>query len=138
MATVDVGAPTPGAPHLPARPSRVRSRATWLVATLVVLGLCIYGWINVGGSLNEFLGGFFGHHGIIDSFIGPSLPPQSSAFGQGFRYAATTFFVAILSVVIGFVWSIAMLPWAARNLARIASVTNSPAASRRSCARSRS
>jgi phosphonate transport system permease protein len=118
MATADFGTTTAGAPSLPPRPSGVaRHRLTALLIALVVLGLCVYGWINVGGSLSDFFGGFFGSRGIIRSIIGPSLPPASSAIGQGLSYVATTFFVAILSVVIGFFWSIAMLPWAARNLA---------------------
>lgn len=140
MATVDVGGPTPGAPALPPRPpGGTRRRVNTLLIVLVVLGLCVYGWTNVGGSLSDFFGGFFGSRGIFRSIVGPSLPPASSAIGEGLSHAATTFFVALLSVVFGFIFSIAMLPWAARNLAPNRFCFEvARGISRRSCARSRS
>jgi phosphonate transport system permease protein len=116
MATVDFD--THGAPALPPRPHGfLRAHLSALVIAVIVLGLCVYGWTNVGGSLSDFFGGFFGSRGIIRSIIGPSLPPQAGAIADGLRAVATTFFVALLSVVFGFVFSIAMLPCAARNLA---------------------
>jgi phosphonate transport system permease protein len=117
MATVDFGSPTPEASPLPPRPRTAsRRRTNDVLIALVLLGLIIYGWTNVGGSVTEFVDGFFGSKGIFRAIIGPSLPPASGAITQGLSAAATTFFIALLSIVFGIVWSIAMLPWAARNL----------------------
>jgi phosphonate transport system permease protein len=120
MSTVDLTA-SPGsgvhATPLPSRPAGSSRRRSGIVIALVVLGLVIYGWINVGGSLTDLINGFFGSKGVIRSIVGPSLPPASSAIGEGLTASVTTFCIAFLSIVFGLVWSVAMLPWAARNLA---------------------
>ena len=81
------------------------------------MALLIYAWTNVGGSVTELVNGLFGPKGIIRSIIGPSLPPASSAIGEGLKASVTTFCVAILSLFFGGIVSVAMLPLAARNLA---------------------
>ena len=116
MATIDLDTPQ-AAPPLPPRPARASRRGTGVVLGLVVLGMLVYGWINVGGSVTELLHGLFSSKGIFRSVIGPSLPPASSAIGDGLKASVTTFCIAILSIFFGVVWSVAMLPWAARNLA---------------------
>ena len=118
MATIDYGStPDAPAPAVPPRPPGSSRRRGVAVLLLILLGLVIYGWINVGGSITDFITGFFGARGIFRSIIGPSLPPASSAIGEGLKASVTTFFIALMSIVFGLIWSVAMLPWSARNLA---------------------
>ena len=116
MATLDASPQAGNPPTLPERPSGAARWAGTVIGLLIVLGLVIYGWINVGGSVRELVDGVFGPKGIFRSIVGPSLPPDSSAIGEGLKASVTTFCVAILSITFGVVWSVLMLPWAARNL----------------------
>ena len=118
MATIDLDTPRDGhVPALPPRPTRGSQRRMGLLLGLIVLGLLVYGWTNVGGSVTELVQGIFGAKGVFRGVIFPSLPPDSSAIGEGLKASVTTFCIAILSIALGLVVSVAMLPWAARNLA---------------------
>ena len=116
MATLDT-ASRAGTPVLPERPARASRWAGAALGGLALLALLIYAWTNVGGSVTDLINGMFGSKGVIRSVIGPSLPPDTSAIGEGLRASVTTFCIAILSIFFGVIWSVAMLPWAARNLA---------------------
>ena len=119
MATAPIAASdrSPTGATLPPRPAgRSRGRAVAILGVLL-LALLIYAWTNVGGSVTGLVNGLFGPKGIIRSIIGPSLPPASSAIGEGLKASVTTFCVAILSLFFGGIVSVAMLPLAARNLA---------------------
>ena len=61
MATIDYGS-TPGAPApaVPPRPPRTSRRRGTALLLLILIGLIVYGWINVGGSISDFITGFFG------------------------------------------------------------------------------
>ena len=103
-------------PALPARPDSSRRRLIVAVSTVVVIALLVYSWIDTGGSVREFVTGFFGNKGLFRSILPESVPPDASQFGDGFRAAATTLAIAVLSIFFGGVASVAALPLAARNL----------------------
>jgi phosphonate transport system permease protein len=114
-----ISTPSPPAtgPLLPPRPAgRGGSRVT-VALVIVVFALLVYAWINVGGSVSDLINGIFGSKGIFRSIVGPSLPPDTSAIGEGFKASVTTFCIAVLSIFFGLIVSVAMLPFAARNLA---------------------
>ena len=108
--------PGAGVPLLPARPRRARSREIALVLTLALLGLLIWSWINVGGSVAQFFTGMFGSKGLIQDVLPHSVPPDANQVWPGIRAAFTTFAVALLSIAFGVVGAVAMLPLAARNI----------------------
>src|SRR5581483_853471 len=67
------------APTLPPRPSGWRSGRQLAALTLtaaIVIALAIYSWIDVGGSVSDFVNGWFAPHGLIRDVIPHSLPPQ--------------------------------------------------------------
>jgi phosphonate transport system permease protein len=104
------------APQLPPRPGSRRNRWVAIVSALVLLALLVYSWINVGGSLSEFINGLFAKKGLFRSLFPSAVPPDLSALGDGIKAAVTTFCVAILSIAFGVVFSVSMLPFAARNI----------------------
>jgi phosphonate transport system permease protein len=108
----------PGAavPRLPAKPTSGRRRLVSLLLALALIGLLVYSWIEVGGSVAEFFTGMFGKKGLIQSIVPESVPPDASQFWPGVQAAMTTFAIAVLSIAFGIVGAIAMLPLAARNL----------------------
>ena len=113
-----VASPDPGpivAPRLPERPS-VRRRVVGYLAALIVVGLVIYSWINVQGSLGELVNGFFARKGLIADVFPHSVPPNLQQLWPGIQAAVTTLCIAILSIAFGIVGAIAMLPLAARNI----------------------
>ena len=105
------------APTLPPRPRPATSRPVLLAVAALLIGLLVYSWIEVGGSVTEFVDGWFNSKGLIRDVIPHSLPPQGDQFWPGIRYAMVTLSIAILSIAFGVIWSIAMLPLAAANLA---------------------
>jgi phosphonate transport system permease protein len=110
------------APALPPRPRPTTSRPVVIAVGALLIALLIYSWIEVGGSVREFVDGWFNSKGLIRDVIPHSLPPQANQFWIGIRYAMVTLSIAILSIAFGVIWSIAMLPLAARNLAPSRSV----------------
>ena len=104
-------------PLLPARPSSGRRRQLWILLALLLVGLLVYSWIDVGGSVAQFFTGMFGKKGLIRNVLPESVPPDSGQIWPGVEAAMTTFAIAILSIMFGIVGSIAMLPLAARNIA---------------------
>jgi len=106
----------PVAPALPAKPSAGRRRLVNLGLGLLIAGLLVYSWIDTNASVSEFVNGFFGSKGLLRNVLPESLPPEVSQFWDGFRAAATTLAIAILSIAFGIVGSLAMLPLAARNI----------------------
>jgi phosphonate transport system permease protein len=113
---ITTSAPATG-PVLPPRPAgRGRSRTTVALA-IAIVALLVYAWTNVGGSLTDLINGIFGSKGVFRSIVGPSLPPDTSAIGEGIKASVTTFCIAVLSIFFGLIVSVAMLPFAARNLA---------------------
>ena len=103
-------------PLLPARPTRGRRRQLWILLALVLAGLLVYAWVDVGGSVSEFFTGMFGKKGLIRSVLPDSVPPDTGQIWPGVKAAMTTFAVAILSIGFGIIGSLAMLPLAARNI----------------------
>jgi phosphonate transport system permease protein len=77
----------------------------------------VFSWIEVGGSVSQFVSGMFGHKGLVRSVFPDSWPPDSSALWDGLKAAVVTFCIAILSIVFGMGFSLLMLPLAARNIA---------------------
>jgi phosphonate transport system permease protein len=121
MSTID--AATPGtpfqAPQLPPRPAGWRTpRRLAVIAVLagLFIALLVYSWVDVQGSITSFINGWFNKQGILRDVLPHSLPPQWDQFWDGFKAAMTTFAIAILSIVFGVIFSILMLPLAARNL----------------------
>jgi phosphonate transport system permease protein len=107
---------SPAVPVLPARPPAGRRRSIGIVLGLVLFGLLVYSWLDTGASVSQFISGTFGPKGLIRSVVPESVPPNASHFWEGFRAAATTFAIALLSIAFGIVGSLAMLPLAARNI----------------------
>jgi phosphonate transport system permease protein len=103
-------------PPLPPRPASGRARWIWVGSLLLLLALLVYSWINVGGSLSTFISGMFARKGLIRDVLPSTVPPDLSALGDGVKAAVTTFCIAVLSIAFGVVFSIAMLPLAARNI----------------------
>jgi phosphonate transport system permease protein len=113
-ATVTPGRSIP-VPPLPPRPVRA-TRWVWRLSLLllaVVLGYC---WIEVGGSVGDLIKGLFGPEGLFRNVIPSAVPPDTSVFWDGVKAAMVTLSIAILSIVFGLVFSVAVLPFAARNL----------------------
>jgi phosphonate transport system permease protein len=104
------------APALPPRPRSGRGRLIAYLAILVTVALIVYSWFNVHASLTEFISGFFGPKGLIRSILVPSFPPDLSQLWSGIQAAVTTLCIAVLSLALGIVGSIALLPLAARNI----------------------
>jgi phosphonate transport system permease protein len=101
--------------QLPARPHR--GRQPWAIgAAVVLIGLLIYSWVDVGGSITQFFHGIFGGKGLIRNIVPASVPPDAGQIWPGVRAAMTTFAIALLSIGFGVVGSLAMLPLAARNI----------------------
>ena len=103
-------------PLLPAKPSGGRRRQAWALMSVVLLGLLVYAWIDVGGSVSQFFTGMFGSKGLFQDIVPESLPPAANQIWPGIDAALTTFAVAILSIFFGVIGSVAMLPLAARNI----------------------
>ena len=104
-------------PQLPPRPRSTTPRPVLLGVAALLVALLVYSWIDVGGSVREFIDGWFSSKGLIRDVIPNSLPPEAGQFWDGFKAAMTTFAIAILSIAFGVIWSIAVVPLAARNLA---------------------
>jgi phosphonate transport system permease protein len=103
-------------PALPAKPAAGRRRPIGILLGLVLIALLVYSWLDTGASVSQFFTGVFGHKGLIRNVLPESVPPNASQFWDGFRAAATTFAIALLSIAFGIVGSLAMLPLAARNI----------------------
>jgi phosphonate transport system permease protein len=104
-------------PQLPPRPRNRNSRAIAIGSGLFVLGLLIYSWINVQGSVSELITGLFSSKGLFRDVLPHSVPPDGGAIWEGIRASVTTLCIALLSVAFGVVFSVALLPLAARNIA---------------------
>ena len=116
MAVTTSSAPATG-PVLPPRPAGRGRNWTTIALLLAIVALLVYAWTNVGGSVTDLINGIFGSKGVFRSIVGPSLPPDTSAIGEGIKASVTTFCIAVLSIFFGLIVSVAMLPFAARNLA---------------------
>ncbi len=86
------------------------------VAGLLVLGLLIYSWSNVQGSVAGLVNGFFAKKGLLRDVFPHSVPPDLHQLWPGIEAAVTTLCIAVLSIAFGIIGSIAMLPLAARNI----------------------
>jgi phosphonate transport system permease protein len=104
------------APLLPARPAGGRRLRVWIPIAVALIGLFVYSWVDVQGSVAQFFTGIFGSRGLIQDIVPESVPPSANQVWPGIEAAMTTFAVALLSIMFGIVGSIAMLPLAARNL----------------------
>jgi phosphonate transport system permease protein len=103
-------------PPLPPRPGARRNRWIGLVWSALLLALLVYAWIEVGGSISTFVNGLFARKGLIRDVFPSTVPPDLSVFWDGVRAAMVTLCIAILSIVFGVVFSLLMLPFAARNI----------------------
>jgi phosphonate transport system permease protein len=103
-------------PPLPPRPGVRRSRWIWLIWGVLFLALLVYAWIEVGGSISTFVNGLFARKGLIRDVFPSTVPPDRSVFRDGVKAAMVTLCIAILSIVFGVVFSLLMLPFAARNI----------------------
>lgn len=104
------------APPLPTRPRTRHGRKVALVAIGLLLALLVYSWIEVQGSLSAFVNGWFNSKGLLRDILPNSLPPEAGQFWDGVKAAMVTFSIAILSIVFGVVFALAMVPLAARNI----------------------
>jgi len=115
---ITAGLPSPApVPALPPRVVDNRRRLVWAAATVVVIALLVYSWIEVQGSITELFHGLFASNGLFRKFIPASVPPTAGQIWPGLRAAAVTFAIAVLSIFFGVIFSLAMLPLAARNVA---------------------
>lgn len=114
ISAADLAVPAP--PPLPRRPTSARRRLGYAVGAVVVAGLLVYSWIDTGASVSQAVSGFFGAKGLLRNVLPESVPPDAGQFWPGFRAAATTLAIALLSIAFGIVGSLIMLPLAARNL----------------------
>src|SRR3974390_1031492 len=103
------------APQLPPREINVRRRLTVALLMVLFIAFLIYCWIDVQGSISQFIHGVFGPNGLIRNVLPQSVPPTWSQIWPGVQAAATTLAIAVLSIVFGVFWSLAMLPFAARK-----------------------
>lgn len=103
-------------PPLPPRPAAGASRAVWVASSVLLAALLVYSWIEVGGSVSTFVTGMFGKRGLIRSVVPQAVPPDLSVFWDGIRASMVTLSIAVLSITFGLLFSIAMLPFAARNI----------------------
>jgi phosphonate transport system permease protein len=104
------------APPLPEQPVRARGRVIGYLVGALVLGLLIYSWTNVQGSLSALVNGFFAKKGLIRDVFPHSVPPDLNQVWPGVKAAVTTLCIAVLSIAFGVVGAIAMLPLTARNI----------------------
>lgn len=111
-----VSAPGGPAPPLPPRPAGGRRRWIWAVSLVGLMALLVYSWIDVGGSVSTFISGMFARKGLIRDVFPSAVPPDTSVFWEGVRAAMVTLAIALLSIAFGVIFSISMLPFAARNI----------------------
>ena len=104
---------------VPARPATGRGRGIKSLIALAGLGFTVYTWIHTQGSLSAFFASITGSKGIFRSIIGPNLPGDWSwkIVSGALNASVLTFTVAWLSIVFGVIGSLALLPFAARNIA---------------------
>ena len=112
---MSVEAPILPAPPLPPKPL-ARGRWRGLLAAALALGLLVFCWIEVGASLSELFHGLFGARGLFRDTLPHSVPPQMSAMWPGIKAAVVTLSIALLSIAFGVVFSLVLLPLAARNI----------------------
>src|SRR5579859_5481372 len=108
------------APPLPARP--VPGPRRWLVpvASVVVVGaLLVFSWFDVHASIGDLIHGLFSPRGLFRDVIPHSVPPKLSAFWEGVKASVLTLAIAVLSIAFAVVFSLVLLPVAARNLAPV-------------------
>jgi phosphonate transport system permease protein len=105
------------APPLPPRPAGGRSRLAGIGIGVLLVAILIFSWINVDGSVSELIQGLFGKNGLLRSVLPEAVPPNWTALWPGIQAAVTTLCIAILSIAFGVVFSLLMLPLAARNIA---------------------
>ena len=103
-------------PPLPAKTSSRRFSPLAIVVVGLFIALLVYSWLDVQGSLKDFVTGWFSSKGLIRDILPHSSPPQANQFWDGFKAAMTTLAIAVLSIVFGLIFSVAMIPLAARNL----------------------
>ncbi len=101
---------------LPERPRGGGRRWLAYAGALFVIAVLVYSWINVHGSVSQFVSGMFARKGLIRDIFPHSVPPDPGALWPGVEAAVTTLCIAILSIAFGIIGAIAMLPLAARNI----------------------
>ncbi len=111
-------------------------RLLWSMVAILLIALLVYSWIDVQGSISSLVNGLFNKEGLFRSVLPSAVPPAGDQFWPGIKAAATTFAIAVLSICFGLIFSLAMLPLAARNISPVAPPTSWRASSRRSCVRS--
>lgn len=81
-----------------------------------LIALLVYSWEDVQGSVSALVHGLFNKEGLFRSVLPSAVPPAGDQLWPGIKAAATTFAIAILSIFFGLIFSVAMLPLAARNI----------------------
>lgn len=85
------------------------------ITVVLVLALLVFSWVNVNGSLNDLINGIFGGQGLAD-IVRRSVPPKTGVLGQALTDSVVTFSTAVLGTGFAMVASLALVPFAARNL----------------------
>jgi phosphonate transport system permease protein len=111
-------APAPAEPAAPLPPRRatVRTRMIRAVAIVLFLALLAFCWEDVQGSFGALVKGLFAGNGLLFHFVPSGVPPALSQFWPGIKAAVVTLSIAVLSIVFGVIFAVAVLPFAARNL----------------------
>jgi phosphonate transport system permease protein len=114
---VSAAAAHPAVAALP--PAPARTRLGWLrlgAVIVIVVGLLVFAWINIQGSLSQLVTGIFGGHGIGD-IIRRSVPPKTNVLKRSIQDSVVTFSTATLGTFFATVASLLLVPLGARNLA---------------------
>ncbi|MBO0768571.1 MAG: ABC transporter permease subunit [Solirubrobacterales bacterium] len=103
---------------LPPKPAVSRRRRWgWRLALLVLVGVLVFSWFDTGASIPALINGLFAKNGLFSWAIPSSVPPAGGVLWQSVKAAVTTLAIAALSIVLGGVLSLLVLPLSARNIA---------------------
>jgi phosphonate transport system permease protein len=114
---VSTASPPISAPRLPDRRTSDRGRLIVIGGLILFGALLAFSWVDTHGSIKDFVNSFFAKKGLIRDVAPSAWPPKGSEFWPGVKAAMTTFAIAYLSIVFGLIGALALLPFAARNIA---------------------
>ena len=110
-------ASTPAAPALPVRPVNRTRQLVRVVAFGLLIGLLVFCWIDVQGTITGLWNGLFKSNGLFRHFVPAGLPPTADQIWPGVKAAVLTLAMAVVSIFFGVIFALALLPLAARNIA---------------------
>ncbi|MBV8065613.1 MAG: phosphonate ABC transporter, permease protein PhnE [Actinobacteria bacterium] len=95
-----------------ARPHSVRSRVVGLVVAAALIALFVHAWQDTQVSISALFSGF---HNTVN-LLQRAVPPSGSVLSDSIRASILTFDTALLGTAVAIVFSLLLVPFAARNI----------------------